>query len=50
MLKTTNKMLYCHLIQIYKKVISYKILTKIKLFKPLAKGGGGSITELAQLQ
>ena len=27
-------------------IISYKVLTKIKLFKPLAKGGG-SVTELA---
>jgi hypothetical protein len=30
-------------------VINYKVLTKIKLFKPLAKGGG-SIIKLAQLQ
>jgi hypothetical protein len=29
--------------------ISYKVLTKIELLEPLAKGGG-SVTELAQLQ
>jgi hypothetical protein len=27
-------------------IISYEVLTKIKLFKPSAKGGG-SVTELA---
>jgi hypothetical protein len=31
-------------------IISYKVLTKIKLFKPSAKEGGGSVIELAQLQ
>jgi hypothetical protein len=30
-------------------MISYKVLTEIELFKPLAKRGG-SITGLAQLQ
>ena len=30
-------------------IISYKILTKIELFKPPAKGGG-SVIGLAQLQ
>jgi hypothetical protein len=31
-----------------RNTISYKVLTKIELFEPLAKGGG-SITGLAQL-
>ena len=32
-----------------KAIISYKVLTEIELFKPLAKGGG-NIIGLAQLQ
>jgi hypothetical protein len=32
-----------------RNIISYKVLTKIELFKPPAKRGGGSIIGLAQL-
>jgi hypothetical protein len=34
--------------QIYKNTISYKVSTKIELFKPPAKGGG-SVIRLTQL-
>ena len=46
MLKTTNKNAILSPNVNIQNIINDKVLTKIKLFKPLAKGGG-SITRLA---